>query len=106
MKKEKVLILDEETVAGSPSIDTPLESISVKPKKKSTKKNMLKIDSSNLDNFDLNVNDNEVTTQNDNEYEIDLEALREKLNQTSLAEGAEKKKTKKRRPRSQLKELR
>ena len=102
LKKEKVLILDEETVAGSPSIDTPLESISVKPKKKSTKKNMLKIDSSNLDNFDLNVNDNEVTTQNDNEYEIDLEALREKLNKTSLAEGAEKKKTKKKKTKKSV----
>ncbi|RCK64349.1 AP-3 complex subunit delta [Candida viswanathii] len=95
LKKEKVLILDEETVAGGSNNVVPLESSTVKPRKKSGKKNVLKIDSSNLDNFDLNVNDTETPGNNDQEYEIDLEALRERLNQASLEEPAEKKKKKK-----------
>ncbi|RCK57718.1 AP-3 complex subunit delta [Candida viswanathii] len=95
LKKEKVLILDEETVAGGSNNGVPLVSSTVKPKKKSGKKNVLKIDSSNLDNFDLNVNDTETPGNNDQEYEIDLEALRERLNQASLEEPPEKKKKKK-----------
>ena len=53
-------------------------------KRKPTKKNTFKIDSSNLDNFDLVSNDSETQLHNDKEYEIDLEALREKLKKTTV----------------------
>lgn len=87
MKKEKVLILDEETIVGESNITTPIESTQIqthKEKKKPTKKNTFKIDSSNLDNFDLVSNDSETQLHNDKEYEIDLEALREKLKKTTV----------------------
>ena len=87
MKKEKVLILDEETIVGESNITTPIESTQIqthKEKKKPTKKNTFKIDSSNLDNFDLVSNDSETQIHNDKEYEIDLEALREKLKKLLL----------------------
>lgn len=94
LKKEKVLILDEETIVGESDIN-PIESTN-KEKKKPIKKNTFKIDSSNLDNFDLVSNDSEIQIHNDKEYEIDLEALREKLKQTNVEpkEKAKKKKKK------------
>ncbi|KGR10756.1 hypothetical protein MG5_02707 [Candida albicans P57072] len=104
LKKEKVLILDEETIVGESNITTPIESTQIqthKEKKKPTKKNTFKIDSSNLDNFDLVSNDSETQIHNDKEYEIDLEALREKLKKTTVEpkdkdkEAKSKKKSKK-----------
>lgn len=91
LKKEKVLILSEETVGdNNPILESTLLDIS-KPKKK--KKNMIKIDSSNLDNFELNSQVD--ATSGDFEYDIDLEALRNKLAASSLKPEEEGKKKKK-----------
>ncbi|EGW31504.1 uncharacterized protein SPAPADRAFT_67558 [Spathaspora passalidarum NRRL Y-27907] len=86
LKKEKVVILSEETVEGASPL-TDLES-SKKPKKK---KNALKIDSSNLDNFNLSSSD-VLDVSNKNEYEIDLESYRNKLAEAAQEEKPKKKK--------------
>lgn len=89
MKKEKVIILSDETIGG-PEEDRPAEV----PVKQKRKKNLLAIDSSNLDNFDLNspYMDDGSRDQGDKdfEYNIDLEELRQKL--ASDATTLEKKK--------------
>lgn len=95
MKKEKVVILSEEVV-NNPSASNP----DIKALSKPKKKNVLKIDSSNLDNFDLNsssISDNVSTFDNPAEYDIDLEALRKKLadDTSKAAEVIVKKKKKK-----------
>lgn len=88
LKREKVVILSEETIEGvnnEPEIEIKSE---IKPKRK---RNVLNIDSSNLNNFDLNtsVSDtaspSEIKTKN-YEYDIDLDALRSKLAESSLTE--------------------
>ncbi|KAL6452712.1 APL5 AP-3 complex subunit delta [Candida maltosa Xu316] len=92
LKKEKVLILNEETVAGSNESTKKKKSVASTAAKK---KNVLKIDSSNLDNFDLNATNSETPDHKDNEYEIDLESLRERLNKASIEEAEQKTKKKK-----------
>ncbi|KAG7663224.1 apl5 [[Candida] subhashii] len=98
LKKEKVLILNEETVGtsapGSDLID--LEGPKERTRSMKKKKNVIKIDSSNLDNFDLTSSEvAELNSKNDHEYEIDLDALRQSLAKSSIDEKDEKKKKKK-----------
>lgn len=88
LKKEKVLILTEETVENQNN-DKLVQEVA-KPKKK---KNVLKIDSSNLDNFDLNTEASD-TNSKDFEYDIDLNELRKKLAKDSEPKGEKKKKSK------------
>ncbi|KAI5958349.1 apl5 [Candida theae] len=89
LKKEKVLILDEESVEGTAGVTEEQSPQKQKPK---TKKNILKIDSSNLDNFDL-LADEPVELRND-EYDIDIDAIRAKLSQTVIEKPRKKKKGK------------
>lgn len=85
LKKEKVMVLDDEVVGNSTPV--PEEPVVKKPQKRTT--NVFKIDASNLEGFDLESSAKESTPGVD-EYNIDLEALR-KL----LAEDVEKKLKKK-----------
>ncbi|KAI5970387.1 APL5 [Candida margitis] len=91
MRKEKVLILDEESVEGVAS-PNEVQNSEVEKKRKG-KKNTIKIDSSKLDNFDLLSVEPERTSNE--EYDIDLDALRAKLSQTSIDKPKKKKKAKK-----------
>lgn len=86
LKKEKVVILSEETI-GKDDTDTSEQKKS--PPSEQKKKNKLKIDSSNLDNFELSSTMSENVSSDNKEYDIDLEVLRKKL-----AEDAPKKKKK------------
>lgn len=61
--------------------------------KRKGKKNAIKIDSSKLDNFDL-LSAAPVNSSNE-EYDVDLDALRAKLSQTSIEKPKKKKKVKK-----------
>ncbi|RLV94157.1 AP-3 complex subunit delta [Spathaspora sp. JA1] len=85
LKKEKVVILSEETIEGTPTSTSP-----IKPKTKK-KKTTLKIDSSNLDNFNLNVAPPTIPAKE--EYEIDLESYRNKLAESSASDKPKKKKS-------------
>ena len=94
VKKEKVVILAEEQIPKSGAqlpvfqLLSSLDNI-VKPKKK----NQLRIDSSNLDNFDLN-RPSEDALENEDDYEVDLDALRKKLLNQAITETEKKKKKK------------
>lgn len=88
LKKEKVLILSEETIDNQ---NATVQEEVIKPKKK---KNMLKIDSSNLDNFDLNTEISDTNSTKDFEYDVDLSALRTKLASQNEPSNGEKKKKK------------
>lgn len=94
LKKEKVVILTEEKIGGGSGEAYQLQSIEPVVKKPK-KKNAIRIDSSNLDNFDLQspqpTNEN---TKDGYEYNIDLSELRSKL-ETSTLESKKKKKSKK-----------
>lgn len=72
LKKEKVLILgqddENENATGNFQITKK-------------KKHILKIDSSNLDGFDLN---HTVDTENDGQYKLDLEEMRSKLQNQAI----------------------
>lgn len=90
LKKERVVILSEEKVAGDSEATAQnlIQSLDIAPKKK--KKNTLRIDSSNLDNFDLNTplsdehqGKNDVASSS-YDYDIDLNELRSKLENSSI----------------------
>ncbi|CUM50586.1 uncharacterized protein AC631_03972 [Debaryomyces fabryi] len=95
VKKERVVILSEETIEGSNNEPEPEVVQPSKPRKK----NVLNIDSSNLNNFDLNsssISDTASTIEPKNkpyEYDIDLDDLRTKLAESSI--GKKPKKSKK-----------
>lgn len=91
IKKEKVLILDEESVEGE--VEAANEQNNQSSTKRKGKKNAIKIDSSKLDNFDL-LSAAPVNSSNE-EYDVDLDALRAKLSQTSIEKPKKKKKVKK-----------
>ncbi|KAK6200392.1 adaptin N terminal region-domain-containing protein [Scheffersomyces amazonensis] len=97
-KRDKVIILAEETIEGGD--DDNDEDMTVSKSKKS-KRNILKIDSSNLDNFDLNSvatpDDSSLSNNKGYEYDIDLEELRKQLAESAIkkTEKEEKKKKKK-----------
>ncbi|CCG22133.1 Apl5 protein [Candida orthopsilosis Co 90-125] len=101
IKKEKVLILDEESVEGA--ADLPQEQITEPSKKSKGKKNALKIDSSKLDDFDLLAA--EPVNASNEEYDIDLEVLRAKLSQTSIDKPKKKKKARRTDKKDQLLEV-
>lgn len=84
-RKEKVLILTEDTFGDEPAVEK-----AVAPKVEKKKKNRLIIDSVNLGNLTLGTSDNEKESHKDFEYEVNLEAMR-----TQLAEKASKPKKKK-----------
>ncbi|KAK6455184.1 adaptin N terminal region-domain-containing protein [Scheffersomyces xylosifermentans] len=91
LKKNKVVILSEETIEGG-NKDEDIAPIKSKAKKRS---NVLKIDSSNLDNFDLNstaLSDSASGLDKDYEYDIDLDELRKKLAESSQKEMVKKEK--------------
>ncbi|PVH15947.1 uncharacterized protein CXQ87_003807 [Candidozyma duobushaemuli] len=92
MKKHKVTVLSEESLGGDvPS--QPSEEGSADSKKK--KSNKLLISSSNLDNFDINSSPVEVAEGKADEYDVDLDALRQQLaekEQKRQAKEARKKK--------------
>lgn len=92
MKKHKVTVLSEESLGGDvPS--QPSEEGSADSKKK--KLNKLLISSSNLDNFDINSSPVEVAEGKADEYDVDLDALRQQLaekEQKRQAKEARKKK--------------
>lgn len=96
IKKEKVVVLTEETIAGAA---TPEPVREPKPKAKGIN---IKIDLSNLENFDLNANaSEEALADKDFEYNVDLEEMRTKLAQDFQLEEkkAEKKKKKTKKPK-------
>jgi AP-3 complex subunit delta-1 len=101
LKMERVVILSDETIEGA---DIEDEIIAAKVPKR---RNILQIDSSNLDNFDLNsstVSDQaSATADKDFEYNIDLDELRKKLAESSV-QGETKKKKKKSKSKSGDKE--
>lgn len=105
VKKERVVILSEETIEGSNNEPEPELVTSLKPRKK----NILNIHSSNLNNFDLNsssISDVTSTIEPKNksyEYDIDLNDLRSKLAESSL--GKKPKKTKKSKSKKKEKEI-
>jgi hypothetical protein len=105
VEKERVVILSEETIEGSNNEPEPEIVTSLKPRKK----NILNIDSSNLNNFDLNsssISDVASTIEPKNksyEYDIDLNDLRSKLAESSL--GKKPKKTKKSKSKKKEKEI-
>ncbi|CAN3366359.1 AP-3 complex subunit delta [Diutina catenulata] len=89
LRKEKVVILSEETVGDALA---PAEPVSEKKKKK--KRNQLTIDSSNLDGFDL-MSFTDPAPENPDENktdDIDLEAIRQSLANASLDKPKKKKK--------------
>mgnify|MGYP001024567277 CR=1 FL=1 len=91
LKKEKVVILSEETIGDDSepaTIPTPVAEYH-------KKKNKLKIDSSNLDNFDLTSTVSDPISSDTKEYDIDLDALRKKLAEELSAEAGKDKKKKK-----------
>lgn len=105
VKKERVVILSEETIEGSNNEPEPEIVGPPKPRKK----NILNIDSSNLNNFDLNsssISDTASTIEPKNksyEYDIDLNDLRSKLAESSL--GKKPKKSKKSKSKKKEKEV-
>lgn len=93
IKKEKVLVLTEETVDnGGGDEDRINERLSPMEKKKK-KKNIFLIDSSTLENFDLNAPESN-EEKSGVEYEVNLEEIRQRLEKQAL-EKAEKTKVKK-----------
>ncbi|ODV66821.1 Adaptor protein complex AP-3 delta subunit [Hyphopichia burtonii NRRL Y-1933] len=89
MKKEKVVILSEETVGGPELIEEPKE------ESKKKKKNTLKIDSSNLDNFDIKSESVSVEPSGkEYEYDVDLDAIRQQLVQEKAKKTSKKSKKK------------
>ncbi|ABN66221.2 clathrin assembly complex AP-3 adaptin component, partial [Scheffersomyces stipitis CBS 6054] len=104
MKKDKVVILSEETIEGGPDEEEDEEATAVKAKSKKKKSNFM-IDSSNLDNFDLTssaMSESVSGLDKDYEYNIDLDELRKKLASSSLKdkEKKEKKEKKKKKKKS------
>lgn len=104
MKKDKVVILSEETIEGGPDEEEDEEATAVKAKSKKKKSNFM-IDSSNLDNFDLTssaMSESVSGLDKDYEYNIDLDELRKKLALSSLKdkEKKEKKEKKKKKKKS------
>ncbi|KAK6462223.1 adaptin N terminal region-domain-containing protein [Scheffersomyces coipomensis] len=99
IKKDKVVILAEETIGGD--FDNEEE---LKVKATTKKRNALKIDSSNLDNFDLEssslAEDDSTFNGKDFEYNIDLEELRK-----NLAEASKKAKEKEEKKKKMKKKL-
>ncbi|KAF8001461.1 hypothetical protein HF325_003962 [Metschnikowia pulcherrima] len=99
MKKEKVLVLAEDTLGGEQ------DDLSVEPKLKTerkTKKNKFIIDTLNLESLDMDSSEaaNETTTK-PFEYEVDLEQLRTQFADESVKKAdKEKKKSKKKREQS------
>lgn len=87
LKKEKVVILSEETIGDNIESVEPVKTPTVEPKKKSK----LKIDSSNLDNFDLSNTVSDTPNSDHKEYNIDLEALRKKLSEEAVKTKKKKK---------------
>jgi len=107
VKKERVVILSEETIEGSNNEPEPEVVQPSKPRKK----NILNIDSSNLNNFDLNsssLSDTASAIEPKNkpyEYDIDLDDLRNKLAESSLSKKPKKsKKNKSKKNKSKKKE--
>ncbi|ODQ78080.1 hypothetical protein BABINDRAFT_163105 [Babjeviella inositovora NRRL Y-12698] len=75
--KQKYVILSDETVEGGIDIEEGPAFVPAPARKKNT----FKIDSSNLDNFDLSATPETAQEEfADYEYQVDLEALRTKLN--------------------------
>ena len=96
--KESVVILSEEKIEGNATYE--LQSTAVAPSKK--KKSTLRIDSLNLDNFNLKSPGDSVVKQG-HEYDIDLDELRSKLARTELKQK-KKKDGKKRKTRERVRE--
>lgn len=92
MKKHKVTVLSEESLGGDVP-NQPTEEGSADSKKK--KLNKLLISSSNLDNFDINSSPVEVTEGKADEYDVDLDALREQLAEKEKKRQAKEAKKKK-----------
>lgn len=83
--KESVVILSEEKIEGNAAYE--VQSTAVAPSKK--KKSTLRIDSLNLDNFNLD-SPGDSAVINDHEYDIDLDELRSKLARTELKQKKKK----------------
>ncbi|QBM86405.1 Adaptin N terminal region [Metschnikowia aff. pulcherrima] len=99
MKKEKVLVLAEDTLGGEQD-DLPVEP-KLKTERK-TKKNKFIIDTLNLESLDMDSSEAATeTTTKPFEYEVDLEQLRTQFADESVKKAdKEKKKSKKKREQS------
>ncbi|ODV78438.1 Adaptor protein complex AP-3 delta subunit [Suhomyces tanzawaensis NRRL Y-17324] len=93
LRKEKVVILSEEILDGIADEPEQVEAQTISKKKK----NAFKIDSSNLDNFDISasVAPEETGAGKEFEYEIDLDELRKKLADSSIEKKPKKSKKEK-----------
>ncbi|KAI5960447.1 apl5 [Candida pseudojiufengensis] len=89
LQKEKVLILGEESIDGEDANDEQTLNV-IEKRIKPKSKNSFKIDSSNLDNFDFDASTVE-SSPSSQEYNIDLDALREKLVKSTLTTERKKK---------------
>lgn len=93
IKKHKVTVLSEESLGGDAEIQVPDEA-PVEAKKK--KLNKILISSSNLDNFDINSSPTEFVDPKADEYDVDLDALREQLAEKERKREAKEARKKKR----------
>lgn len=101
MKKHKVTVLSEESLGGDVPSHPSEEGFADSKKKKLNK---LLISSSNLDNFDINSSPVEATEGKADEYDVDLDALRQQLAEKEKKRlGKEAKKKKKASEKSKTK---
>lgn len=103
MKKEKVIVLDEETLGG-PDVDD------VKVEKKKKKQNTLFLNASNLANIDMDVpltqGEGESDDKKDFEYNIDLVAFRAELEMKAKKKAErDDKKPKKKKKKAEAKDV-
>lgn len=93
IKKHKVTVLSEESLGGDAESQVPDEA-PIEAKKK--KLNKILISSSNLDNFDINSSPTEFVDPKADEYDVDLNALREQLAEKERKREAKEARKKKR----------